>query len=74
VEGAEGHCSLCAQFEDGAVSHRVCMSGQKCSGKVRCVWQMQSTRDSRSMSTSNEKLNCRSHRSGRQREGTCYRN
>jgi len=26
------------------------MSGQKCSGKVRHVWQMQSTRDSRSMS------------------------
>ena len=30
--------------------------------------------DSRSMSTCNEKLNCRSHRSGRQREGYWYRN
>ena len=37
MEGAEGHYSLCAQFEDGAVSHRVCLSGQKCSRKVRGV-------------------------------------
>jgi len=74
VEGAEGHYSLCAEFEDGAVSHRVCLSGQKCSRKVRHVWHMQSTQDSPSLSTSNETLNSRSHRSGRQREGYCCRN
>ena len=69
MEGAEGHYSLCAEFEDGAVSHRVCLSGQKCSRKVRHMWQRQSTRDSPSLSTSNEKLKCRSHKPGRQREG-----
>lgn len=37
VEGAEGHCSLYAQFEDSAVSNRMCMSGQKCSRRVRHV-------------------------------------
>ena len=33
--------------------HTVCMSGRKCSRKVRHVWQMQSTRDTPWMSTRN---------------------
>jgi len=54
--------------------HTVCMTKQKCSRKFRNMWQMESTWNFPSMSTCSETLNCRSHRSGRQREGTCYRN
>ena len=54
--------------------HTVYMSEQKCSGKVRNVWHMQSTWDCPSVSMCNGTLKCRSHRSGRQRERYCCRN
>jgi len=62
VEGGEGHYSLCAQFEDSAVSHSMYEWTEMFKKGQTCMTDAEYTGHSLDV---NEKLNCRRHRSQR---------